>query len=236
MTIPIIQTIDIHRTFEVGEILVEALRGVDLTVNQGDFVVILGASGSGKTTLLNQIGGIDQPSSGQVIVDGEDVSNYNDKQMTEHRRSKIGWIFQFHNLIPSLTATENVQLALEMMNVTELQRERAIEALKAVGLENELDRFPAQLSGGQQQRVAVARALVKKPTIIVADEPTGNLDKKSGKSITDLMVKLCKEEGITFAVVTHDPALSAYADRLLIMEDGKLFEDKAKYAEFGIQR
>jgi putative ABC transport system ATP-binding protein len=236
MAIPIIQTIDIHRTFEVGEILVEALRGVDLTVNQGDFVVILGASGSGKTTLLNQIGGIDQPSSGQVIVDGEDVSNYNDKQMTEHRRSKIGWIFQFHNLIPSLTATENVQLALEMMNVTELQRERAIEALKAVGLENELDRFPAQLSGGQQQRVAVARALVKKPTIIVADEPTGNLDKKSGKSITDLMVKLCKEEGITFAVVTHDPALSAYADRLLIMEDGKLFEDKAKYAEFGIQR
>jgi putative ABC transport system ATP-binding protein len=236
MTIPIIQTIDIHRTFEVGEILVEALRGVDLTVNQGDFVVILGASGSGKTTLLNQIGGIDQPSSGQVIVDGEDVSNYNDKQMTEHRRSKIGWIFQFHNLIPSLTATENVQLALEMMNVTELQRERAIEALKAVGLEEELDRFPAQLSGGQQQRVAVARALVKKPTIIVADEPTGNLDKKSGKSITDLMVKLCKEEGITFAVVTHDPALSAYADRLLIMEDGKLFEDKAKYAEFGIQR
>jgi ABC-type lipoprotein export system ATPase subunit len=124
MAIPIIQTIDIHRTFEVGEILVEALRGVDLTVNQGDFVVILGASGSGKTTLLNQIGGIDQPSSGQVIVDGEDVSNYNDKQMTEHRRSKIGWIFQFHNLIPSLTATENVQLALEMMNVTELQRER----------------------------------------------------------------------------------------------------------------
>jgi putative ABC transport system ATP-binding protein len=236
MAIPIIQTIDIHRTFEVGEILVEALRGVDLTVNQGDFVVILGASGSGKTTLLNQIGGIDQPSSGQVIVDGEDVSNYNDKQMTEHRRSKIGWIFQFHNLIPSLTATENVQLALEMMNVTELQRERAIEALKAVGLEEELDRFPAQLSGGQQQRVAVARALVKKPTIIVADEPTGNLDKKSGKSITDLMVKLCKEEGITFAVVTHDPALSAYADRLLIMEDGKLFEDKAKYAEFGIQR
>ncbi|MHA2404617.1 MAG: ABC transporter ATP-binding protein [Candidatus Kariarchaeaceae archaeon] len=199
MAIPIIQTIDIHRTFEVGEILVEALRGVDLTVNQGDFVVILGASGSGKTTLLNQIGGIDQPSSGQVIVDGEDVSNYNDKQMTEHRRSKIGWIFQFHNLIPSLTATENVQLALEI-------------------------------------RVAVARALVKKPTIIVADEPTGNLDKKSGKSITDLMVKLCKEEGITFAVVTHDPALSAYADRLLIMEDGKLFEDKAKYAEFGIQR
>lgn len=236
MTIPIIQTIDIHRTFEVGEILVKALRGVDLEIDQGDFVVILGASGSGKTTLLNQIGGIDQPSSGQVIVDGNDVSNYNDKQMTEHRRSKIGWIFQFHNLIPSLTATENVQLALEMMDVKEFQRERSIEALKAVGLGEELDRFPAQLSGGQQQRVAVARALVKKPSIIVADEPTGNLDKKSGKSITDLMVKLCKEEGITFCVVTHDPALSVYADRLLIMEDGKLFEDKAKYAEFGIQR
>jgi putative ABC transport system ATP-binding protein len=234
--IPIIQTKNIHRTFEVGEILVKALRGVDLEINQGEFVVILGASGSGKTTLLNQIGGIDQPSTGQVIVDGDDVSNYNDKQMTEHRRSRIGWIFQFHNLIPSLTATENVQLALEMMNVKEFQRERSIEALKAVGLDDELDRFPAQLSGGQQQRVAVARALVKKPRIIVADEPTGNLDKKSGKNITDLMVKLCKEEGITFCVVTHDPALSVYADRLLIMEDGKLFEDKAKYAEFGIQR
>ncbi|MHA2275916.1 MAG: ABC transporter ATP-binding protein, partial [Candidatus Kariarchaeaceae archaeon] len=188
------------------------------------------------TTLLNQIGGIDQPTDGQVIVGGDDVSNYNDKQMTEHRRSQIGWIFQFHNLIPSLTAVENVQLALEMMGVTEDQRERSIEAMVAVGLQDEIDRFPAQLSGGQQQRVAVARALVKKPSIIVADEPTGNLDKKSGKNIVDLMVKLCKDEGITFCVVTHDPALSSVADRLLIMEDGVLYETKEKYAEFGIVR
>lgn len=233
---PLIKTINIKRQFQVGEIEVEALRGVDLEINSGEFVIILGASGSGKTTLLNQIGGIDQPSDGKVIVEGNDVSNYNDKQMTEHRKNKIGWIFQFHNLIPSLTAVENVQLALEMMDVKENQRERAIEALISVGLGDEIDRFPAQLSGGQQQRVAVARALVKKPQIIVADEPTGNLDKKTGRSIVDLMVKLCKEEGITFCVVTHDPTLASVADRLLIMEDGKLYENSEKYAEFGIKR
>ncbi len=164
----------------MGDIDVHALRGVDLEINPGEFVIILGASGSGKTTLLNQIGGIDQPSSGHITVDGNNITDYDDKQMTEHRRSKIGWIFQFHNLIPSLTATENVQLALEMMGVKEYQKERAVTALEAVGLHEELDRFPAQLSGGQQQRVAVARALVKKPSIIVADEPTGNLDKKTG--------------------------------------------------------
>ncbi|MFV2015950.1 MAG: ABC transporter ATP-binding protein [Candidatus Heimdallarchaeota archaeon] len=233
---PLIKTVNITRDFHVGEIEVKALRGVDLDVNKGEFVIILGASGSGKTTLLNQIGGIDQPTNGKVIVDGDDVSDYNDKQMTEHRKNKIGWIFQFHNLIPSLTAVENVQLALEMMGVKKDQRKRSVEALVAVGLENEIDRFPAQLSGGQQQRVAVARALVKKPQIIVADEPTGNLDKKTGKNIVDLMVKLCKDEGITFCVVTHDPALSSVADRLLIMEDGRLYEDSKKYAEFGIQR
>ncbi|MCE7735700.1 MAG: ABC transporter ATP-binding protein [Candidatus Heimdallarchaeota archaeon] len=233
---PLIKTIDIHREFQVGEIIVKALRGVNLEIMTGEFVIILGASGSGKTTLLNQIGGIDQPSQGNVVIDGHDVSNFNDKQMTEHRRTRIGWIFQFHNLIPSLTAVENVQLALEMMGITENQRKRSEEALIAVGLAEEIDRFPAQLSGGQQQRVAVARALVKKPQIIVADEPTGNLDKKSGKNIVDLMVKLCKEEGITFCVVTHDPTLSSVADRLLIMEDGKLYETKEKYAEFGITR
>lgn len=233
---PLIKTINVHREFQVGEITVKALRGVNLEIDRSEFVIILGASGSGKTTLLNQLGGIDQPTEGQVIINGNDVSNYNDKQMTEHRRSQIGWIFQFHNLIPSLTAVENVQLALEMMGVTENQRERSIEAMVAVGLEGEIDRFPAQLSGGQQQRVAVARALVKKPSIIVADEPTGNLDKKSGKNIVDLMVKLCKDEGITFCVVTHDPALSIVADRLLIMEDGVLYETKEKYAEFGIVR
>ncbi|MHA2253992.1 MAG: ABC transporter ATP-binding protein [Candidatus Kariarchaeaceae archaeon] len=233
---PIIQTKNVHRSFEVGEVLVKALRGVDLEIYQGEFVIILGSSGSGKTTLLNQIGGIDQPSEGEVIVDASNITEYNDKEMTEHRKSKIGWIFQFHNLIPSLTAAENVQLALEMMDVKENQRERAIAALESVGLSEEIDRFPAQLSGGQQQRVAVARALVKKPNIIVADEPTGNLDKKTGNTIVDLMVKICKEEGITFCVVTHDPALSSVADRLLIMEDGKLYETSEKYAEFGIKR
>lgn len=178
---------------------------------------------------MNQIGGIDQPTSGKVIVDGEDITKYDDGQMTKHRRNKIGWIFQFHNLIPSLTAAENVQLALEMMGDDENQVEKSYKALESVGLKGMEERFPAQLSGGQQQRVAVARALVKRPTIIVADEPTGNLDRKTGESISNLMLSLNQDEGITFCVVTHDPTMTKIADRTLYMEDGKLFEsDKAK--------
>ena len=223
---------DVKREFQVGEIVVRALRGVDVIINQGEFVVILGPSGSGKTTLLNQLGGIDKPTSGTVKVNGIDITEYSDKKMTEHRRGEIGWIFQFHNLIPSLTSTENVQLALEMMGEKKDQKERAVEALKAVGLEEELDRFPSQLSGGQQQRVAVARALVKRPKIITADEPTGNLDKKTGHAITHLMHKICKDENITFCVVTHDPAMRSIADRLLIMDDGILYESKEKTEEF----
>lgn len=209
-----------------------ALNGVTLNIHQGEFVVILGASGSGKTTLLNQIGGIDQPTTGNVIVGGIDVTKYNDKQMTDHRKQTIGWIFQFHNLIPSLTSVENVMLALEMMGEKKNQRERSIQALEAVGLYEEIDRFPSQLSGGQQQRVAVARALVKKPRIIVADEPTGNLDKKTGKMVVDVMHNICKTEGITFCVVTHDPSMAKIADRLLIMEDGILHEGKAELERF----
>jgi putative ABC transport system ATP-binding protein len=232
MSQAIIQMTDVKREFKVGEIVVKALRGVDLTINQGEFVVILGPSGSGKTTLLNQLGGIDKPTSGEVSVNGVNITEYNDKQMTEHRRGEIGWIFQFHNLIPSLTSTENVQLALEMMGEKKNQKERAIEALKAVGLDDELDRFPSQLSGGQQQRVAVARALVKRPKIIAADEPTGNLDKQTGDAIVHLMHKICKDENITFCVVTHDPKMRSIADRLLIMDDGMIFETDEKKEEF----
>lgn len=237
MSNSIIEINEVTRTFHVAEIEVEALRGVNASINQGEFVVILGASGSGKTTLLNQIGGIDTPTSGEVFVKGNNITTYNDNQLTKHRRNLIGWVFQFHNLIPSLTAAENVQLALEMMNVSKDQRKRAIEALRMVGLEGHEDRFPAQLSGGQQQRVAIARALVKKPEIIVADEPTGNLDRKTGKTIVELMVKLCNEECITFCTVTHDPTLAKIADRLFIMEDGVLFEnDQEKLAEYGVSK
>ncbi|MDH5404258.1 MAG: ATP-binding cassette domain-containing protein, partial [Candidatus Heimdallarchaeota archaeon] len=151
---------------------------------------------------------------------------------TRHRKEKIGWIFQFHNLIPSLNARENVMLALEMMGDTKNQQQRADEVLGIIGLAGMEERFPAQLSGGQQQRIAIARALVKNPEIIVADEPTGNLDRSTGRAIVDLMLKLCREKSITFCIVTHDPSLTSVADRLLYMEDGILYEDQEKINEF----
>ena len=226
-TSEVIITLDnVKRTFTVGEISVEALRGVSASINRGEFVVLLGASGSGKTTLLNQIGGIDQPTEGTVVVDGKDITKYSDSELTKHRRSTIGWIFQFHNLIPSLTAKENVQLALELMGEKKNQAQRAIEALVDVGLADFVDRFPAQLSGGQQQRVAIARALVKEPSIIVADEPTGNLDHKTGDVIVKLMHELCRNKGITFVIVTHDPSMGELADRVLYMQDGLIIDKK----------
>ncbi|MDH5645187.1 MAG: ABC transporter ATP-binding protein [Candidatus Heimdallarchaeota archaeon] len=227
-----IEMLNVTRTFMVGEIEVEALRGISISIKKGEFVVILGASGSGKTTMLNQIGGIDQPTLGVVKIAGNDITNYTDKQMTRHRKEKIGWIFQFHNLIPSLNARENVMLALEMMGDTKNQQQRADEVLGIIGLAGMEERFPAQLSGGQQQRIAIARALVKNPEIIVADEPTGNLDRSTGRAIVDLMLKLCREKSITFCIVTHDPSLTSVADRLLYMEDGILYEDQEKINEF----
>ena len=225
MSETIIQVKNVKRTFNVGEIEVHALRGVDLEILKGQFVVILGASGSGKTTLLNQLGGIDSPSEGAVIVDGEDITHYNEKALTQYRKSKVGWIFQFHNLIPSLSATENVMLALEMMGEKKNQKERSQEALREVGLGDELDRFPAQLSGGQQQRVAIARALVKRPSIIVGDEITGNLDSTTGKQVVDLMKKICAKENITFVVVTHDASMKEVADKVFNMKDGVLVQE-----------
>ncbi len=219
---PLIEVKNVKRTFMLGEVAVDALKGADLEIFEGDFIVILGPSGSGKTTLLNQIGGIDTPTEGQVFVDGKEVSQFNDKQLTKHRRDTIGWIFQFFNLIPSLTALENVGLALEMIDDMTNWKERATEALTSVGLKDRLDHFPSQLSGGEQQRVAIARALVKKPHIIVADEPTGNLDWETGQEVADVMRDLNKNEGITFAVVSHDVSISELADRVFYMHNGKV--------------
>jgi len=221
---PIIELDNVKRVFHVGEVEVEALRGVNAEINAGEYVVLLGPSGSGKTTLLNQIGGIDQPTEGTVKISHVDITHFDEEEMTKLRRKTIGWIFQFHNLIPSLSSMENVQLALELMEDKENQVERSIQALEDVGLGEYVDRFPAQLSGGQQQRVAIARALVKQPTIIVADEPTGNLDKETGNVIVDLMLDLCHSKGITFVVVTHDPSMAKVADRVLSMEDGKIVD------------
>jgi putative ABC transport system ATP-binding protein len=220
----LIEVRNVTRTFEMGETKVHALNGASISVRKGEFIVILGPSGSGKTTLLNMIGGIDQPTSGEVIVNGNRITDYSITELTTYRRTSVGWIFQFYNLIPSLTALENVALALELSDDTKDQEQRSIHALKMVGLGEKVDRFPSQLSGGEQQRVAIARALVKNPTILVADEPTGNLDRSTGEKIVEVISDLNKKEGITFIVVTHDTSLTRVADRTLYLQDGQIIK------------
>ena len=217
-------THDLVRSFEIGESKVYALNGINLTVMEGEFIAIFGPSGAGKTTLLNMIGGIDHPTEGSVVVDREHLEELNIKQLTAYRRDKIGWIFQFFNIVDSLRSWENVGLALEIKGEKDLKviKERAYEILKKVGLEGKEERFPSQLSGGEQQRVAIARALVKKPKLVVADEPTGNLDYITGQKIAELMQKLNKEEGITFIVVSHDKSITKYADRVFELKMGKI--------------
>ena len=221
-----IEVRNVVRTFEMGESTVYALNGTSIIVREGEFVVILGPSGSGKTTLLNMIGGIDQPTSGEVIVKGTDITNLSLTDLTTYRRNSVGWIFQFYNLIPSLTALENVVLALEMSEDTDNLEQQSIQALEMVGLGEKVDRFPSQLSGGEQQRVAIARALVKNPAIVVADEPTGNLDRSTGEKIVEVMRELNKTKGITFVVVTHDSSLSRVADRTLFLQDGIVVKEE----------
>ncbi len=218
---------DIGRTYNLGEVEVKALRGLTLTVEQGDFLVILGPSGSGKTTLLNILGGIDTPTTGTVIVDGHDIGTYDEKQLSGYRRKTVGWIFQFFNLIPSLTAVENVALALEMANDRKNIMERSLEALREVGIPDKANMFPSQLSGGEQQRVAIARALVKKPKIVLADEPTGNLDWATGMKIAKLMKELNLKEKITFVVVSHELSITEIADRVIHLMDGEISSKKS---------
>jgi len=212
----------LKRRFELGEVRVKALRGIDLNVKEGEFLVILGPSGSGKTTLLNILGGIDSPSSGTINVEGKDISSYGEKQLSAHRRDTVGWIFQFFNLIPSLTSLENVALSLEMTEDKEDMMQRSRHALELVGIPEKANMFPSQLSGGEQQRVAIARALVKKPKIVLADEPTGNLDWATGQKIAELMRDINKKEGTTFVVVSHDISITDVADRVIYLQDGKL--------------
>ena len=227
----IIELKDLKRYFKAGDTVVKALDGINLQIHEGEFVVILGPSGSGKTTLLNQIGGIDKPSEGEVIVAGKNITKLKDKELTAYRAKTIGWVFQFFNLIPSLTAIENVMLGLELAGDTRNMEERARELLAVVGLEGKEDRFPAHLSGGEQQRVALSRAMVKKPKIIVADEPTGNLDHKTGLEVVDLMKSLNKKEGITIVTVTHDTSLISFADRVLYLQDGKIIKEEIPSAK-----
>ncbi|MFX0084398.1 MAG: ABC transporter ATP-binding protein [Candidatus Hodarchaeota archaeon] len=214
---------NLYREFQMGDgIVVKALRGISMEIYIGEFIVVLGPSGSGKTTLLNQVGGIDSPTSGSIKVGGMDITKWPTSKLAEYRRDKVGWIFQFFNLIPSLRVWENVGLALEFQGKRKRIKEQSIKILNAVGLGDKIDRFPSQLSGGEQQRVAIARALVKNPDLIVADEPTGNLDFVTGQKIADLMKELNQEFGGTYIVVSHDMSITKKADRVFHLRDGHI--------------
>ncbi|MFW9777616.1 MAG: ABC transporter ATP-binding protein [Candidatus Heimdallarchaeota archaeon] len=213
---------DVHRDFYIGEITIKALRGINMEVYEGEFAVVLGPSGSGKTTLLNQIGGIDSPTSGSVKIGGKEITQWSSGKLSEYRRNKVGWIFQFFNLIPSLRAWENVALSLEFKGERNGIKQRAESMLEAVGLHDKIDRFPSQLSGGEQQRVAIARALVKNPEIVVADEPTGNLDYVTGQKISELMKELNEKFGGTYIVVSHDISITEKAHRVFHLRDGQI--------------
>ncbi len=218
-----IRTVNLTRTFEVGETTVEALRSIDLEIGKGQFVALVGPSGSGKSTLLNLVGGLDRPTDGELWVDGEELSAGKEKALTEHRRRRVGFVFQSFNLLPRLTAVENVALPLVFIGVAERERiERAGELLAQVGLSDRLDHRPTQLSGGEQQRVAIARALVNRPAIILADEPTGNIDTATGAEIMALLRSLNREQGVTLLLVTHDPEAAGFADRVIQLRDGQI--------------
>ncbi len=222
----VVKVENVTRKYEIGKVETQALRGVNLIIENGEFTALVGPSGSGKTTLLQMIGCLDQPTSGKVIINGKDVTRLNRNQRADMRRGTIGFIFQFFALIPTLTAYENVEMPLLLNGHTSKERrERVMELLKAVDLEDRANNRPDQLSGGQQQRVAVARALSIKPSMILADEPTANLDTENGKQVMEIMQKLNKETGVTFVFATHDPRVINYAKRVVTLRDGVIVEN-----------
>lgn len=219
----VVELIDVYKIYRTEYYEVRALDGISMDVEDGEFVVIMGPSGSGKSTLLNLIGCLDKPSEGEVLINGVETSNLNDNQLTELRRDTIGFIFQTYNLIPTLTALENVELPMIFRGLGREEREeRAKELLRSVGLEKEMNRKPNEMSGGQQQRVAIARALANNPKILLCDEPTGNLDTKSGEQVMEIIRHQNEELGVTVILVTHDPSLAKYADRVIRLRDGKI--------------
>jgi putative ABC transport system ATP-binding protein len=211
----------VGKTYGEGASAVEALRSVSVGVDRGELVVVLGPSGSGKTTLLNLIGALERPSSGSVLVAGRQLEALDEAARTMFRREKVGFVFQFFNLVPSLTALENVALVLELTGSDDVER-RALEALGAVDLGDRLDHFPAQLSGGEQQRVAIARAIVKRPDVLLCDEPTGALDVQTGKLVLEAIDRINRELGTTAVVITHNAAIAGMADRVIVLGDGRI--------------
>lgn len=219
----VVKVENLEKTYYLGRVSVPALRGVNVSFGRGEFVVIMGPSGSGKTTLLNIIGTLDRPTRGKVYVDGKDLTILGEGELTKLRRHKIGFIFQFYNLIPVLTAIENVELPLLTAGKPrKLASERAKKLLDLVGLAGRMDHLPDELSGGEQQRVAIARALANKPSLILADEPTGDLDSKTGTEVIQVLYDATKKENATVIVVTHDPIIGEKADRVLQMRDGQI--------------
>ncbi|SUZ54604.1 uncharacterized protein METZ01_LOCUS7458 [marine metagenome] len=224
-----IQTEKLNKTYKQGELKVKAVNNVNLKISDGEFTAIVGPSGSGKTTLLNCIGGLDKPTNGKVTIDGEVISSYPSDKMIKFRLNNIGFVFQAYNLIPVLSAKENIEMIMLMQGYDKQEREqRSNDLLNEVGMGNMSKRRPAQLSGGQQQRVAVARSLASKPKFILADEPTANLDSKSTAKLLDIMSRLNKQENITFIFSTHDQRVIDRARRVITLEDGKIINDKKK--------
>ena len=209
---------NITKIYHMREVEIRAVDGIDFSIQKGEFVVIVGPSGAGKTTVLNILGGMDTASGGRITVDGQDITKYSERQLTGYRRDDIGFVFQFYNLIPNLTALENVEMALQICR----NPLDARAVLKEVGLEERMDNFPAQLSGGEQQRVSIARALAKNPKLLLCDEPTGALDYNTGKAILKLLQEMCREKGMTVIVITHNSALAPMADRLIKIKNGKV--------------
>ncbi len=223
---PIVETHDLTRVYGEGDAAVTALEGVSVSLEQGEYVAVMGPSGCGKSTLLNLIGGLDKPTSGTVEIDDQEITTLDDDTLTELRRKRMGFIFQFFNLLPVLDATENAALPLMLDGVSSAEaKHRAAEWLDRVGLGDRLDARPDQLSGGQQQRVAVARALVGEPALVLADEPTGNLDTRSSDEIADLLAQVSGEWLRTVLMVTHDLKIAGHAHRVLLMKDGRIVDD-----------
>jgi len=219
----------IDKIYNPDKVPVTALSGIQLKVEKGDFLAIVGPSGSGKTTLLNIISGLDQPTSGNVFIDGIDISKMKPDELIEFRLNHIGFVFQAYNLIPVLTALENVEFIMLLQNAPKTERiQRAMEILKNVGLEERVHAKPSELSGGQQQRVAVARALASRPSFVLADEPTANLDSSSAESLLDIMERLNREQAMTFLFSTHDPRVMKRAHRIITLQDGRITSDETK--------
>jgi putative ABC transport system ATP-binding protein len=223
----VIETQNLKKRYQMGEVDVYALNGVDLRVKAGEFMSIMGASGSGKTTLLNLIGALDRPTEGKVRIKGTDIAKLNDDELAELRNREIGFVFQFFNLVARMSALKNVEMPMAFASIPPDERKRrAKELLEIVGLGDRIDHKPTELSGGEQQRVAIARALVNNPSVVLCDEPTGNVDSKTGKEVMEILRKLNSEQGQTFVIVTHDPLVAESVDRIAHMQDGVIIKEE----------